>query len=276
MNGRNAISWEDKFKLDTWYVDHRTFWLDIKIILLTVKKVFFREGITSEGEATMKKFERDNQKLVAVYGASGYGREIMPLVRQQFSGEDTVKLYFVDDGVEDSMVNGVEVISYDEYVHLPGEKHITIAIADNALRRPLQQKCLDDNVNILSIQAENSVIMDEVSLGQGFILSPFVTITSNVKVGNGFHANLYSYVAHDCIIGDFVTFAPSVKCNGNVHVEDNVYIGTGAVIKQGTPDRPVVIGEGAFIGMGAVVTKSVSPGDTVFGVPAKPIRRARA
>jgi sugar transferase EpsL len=56
VNGRNAISWEDKFKLDVWYVDNRSIWLDIKILFLTVKKVFVREGISAEGEATMSKF----------------------------------------------------------------------------------------------------------------------------------------------------------------------------------------------------------------------------
>lgn len=56
VNGRNAISWEEKFKLDVWYVDNQTFWLDIKIILMTVKKVFFREGISAEGVATMPEF----------------------------------------------------------------------------------------------------------------------------------------------------------------------------------------------------------------------------
>lgn len=56
INGRNAISWEDKFKLDVWYVGNRSLWLDIKIILLTIKKVLVRDGISAEGEATMSKF----------------------------------------------------------------------------------------------------------------------------------------------------------------------------------------------------------------------------
>ncbi|CAN8138928.1 Uncharacterized sugar transferase EpsL [uncultured Thiomicrorhabdus sp.] len=56
VNGRNAISWEDKFKLDVWYVDNRSLWLDIKIIYLTLKKVVVRDGIAAEGEATMSKF----------------------------------------------------------------------------------------------------------------------------------------------------------------------------------------------------------------------------
>lgn len=56
VNGRNAISWEDRFKLDVWYVDHQNFLLDCKIGLLTIAKVFVREGISAQGEATMSKF----------------------------------------------------------------------------------------------------------------------------------------------------------------------------------------------------------------------------
>ena len=56
VHGRNAISWEEKFKLDVGYVDNQSFWLDLKILFLTVKKVFIREGISAEGEATMSKF----------------------------------------------------------------------------------------------------------------------------------------------------------------------------------------------------------------------------
>ncbi|MDP1540637.1 MAG: sugar transferase [Moraxellaceae bacterium] len=56
VNGRNAISWEQKFKLDVWYVDNQSLWLDIKILFLTVKKVLVRDGISAAGEATMSKF----------------------------------------------------------------------------------------------------------------------------------------------------------------------------------------------------------------------------
>jgi sugar transferase EpsL len=56
VSGRNAISWEEKFELDVWYVDNHSLWLDIKILLLTLKKVFVREGISAAGEATMTKF----------------------------------------------------------------------------------------------------------------------------------------------------------------------------------------------------------------------------
>jgi lipopolysaccharide/colanic/teichoic acid biosynthesis glycosyltransferase len=60
VNGRNAISWEAKFELDVWYVDNRSLWLDIKILWLTIKKVLVRDGISADGEATMRKFTGNN------------------------------------------------------------------------------------------------------------------------------------------------------------------------------------------------------------------------
>ncbi|WP_390346331.1 sugar transferase [Variovorax boronicumulans] len=56
INGRNALSWDEKFKLDVWYVDNHSLWLDIKILWLTVRKVLVRDGISAAGEATMSRF----------------------------------------------------------------------------------------------------------------------------------------------------------------------------------------------------------------------------
>ena len=62
VNGRNAISWKEKFKLDIWYVDNQSIWLDIKILLLTAKKVVIREGISSKGESTMPSFKGNDDR----------------------------------------------------------------------------------------------------------------------------------------------------------------------------------------------------------------------
>lgn len=61
ISGRNAITWQEKFELDIWYVENQTFWLDVKIILLTIKKVLKREGISASGEATMSRFRGNNE-----------------------------------------------------------------------------------------------------------------------------------------------------------------------------------------------------------------------
>ena len=155
------------------------------------------------------------------------------------------------------MVNGQRVLRYEEFLEAPAStRHAVLAIANSEVRKQLADRCVTGGVQPWTLIAANVVVMDEVTLGEGAILSPFVTLGSNVRIGRHFHANLYSYVEHDCVIGDFVTFAPGVKCNGNVVIEDHAYIGTGAVIKQGKPGQPLVIGRGAVIGMGAVVTRA--------------------
>lgn len=73
-------------------------------------------------------------------------------------------------------------------------------------------------MQFFEVRAANVVHLDDVQLGEGAILSPFVHLTSNIRIAQHFHANIYSYVAHHCVIGDYVTFAPGVKCSGNVVV----------------------------------------------------------
>lgn len=214
------------------------------------------------------------QPLYAVYGASGCGRGVMPLAREQLrnAGIASERLVFIDDKPEASWVNGQRVMTYREFLNAPAtERHVVLAIANGEIRQNLAQKCHRDNLRSWAVRAENVITLDAVELGEGAILCPFVTLTSNIKIGRHFHANLYSYVEHDCVIGDFVTFAPGAKCNGNVVIEDHAYIGSGAIIKQGRPGQPLVIGRGAVIGMGAVVTRDVPPGATVAGNPARPL-----
>jgi len=198
----------------------------------------------------------------------------MPLARNQLlaAGIPSESLVFIDDHSSASDVNGHRVVSYSEFLAIPAQsRNVALAIASDSVREELYLKLGDDGVAQWSIHASNAVVLDEVAIAEGAILCPFVTITSNIRIGRCFHANIYSYVAHDCEIGDFVTFAPGVMCNGNVRIEDHVYIGTGAVLKQGRPGEPLVIGRGAVVGMGAVVTRSVAAGTTVVGNPARPL-----
>jgi sugar O-acyltransferase (sialic acid O-acetyltransferase NeuD family) len=214
-------------------------------------------------------------KRFAIFGASGCGRGVLPLVRQQLQASLAVGEYdlvFVDDHPPAPVVNGHRVLTYAQWLLEPASsREINVAIANSRVREQLVQRCAADGVGFFQARAANVVQLDDVELGVGAVLCPFVTLTSNIRIGQHFHANLYSYVEHDCVIGDFVTFAPGVMCNGHVHIEDHAYIGAGAMIKQGLPGKPLVIGRGAVVGMGAVVTKSVPPGVTVVGNPARPL-----
>lgn len=210
---------------------------------------------------------------VAIFGAGGCGRGVLPVARGHWEAtSEPYELVFVDDNLPVAVLNGHAVKTYAQWLAQPASsRHVNIAIADSAVREKLAQRCADDGVHFFEVRAPNVVQMDNVLLGEGAILSPYVTLTSNIRIGRHFHANMYSYVEHDCIIGNFVTFAPGVKCNGNVVIEDHAYIGAGAIIKQGQQGRPLVIGKEATVGMGAVVTKSVPAGATVVGNPARPL-----
>ncbi|MCH7312334.1 acetyltransferase [Acinetobacter sp. ANC 4805] len=213
-----------------------------------------------------------SNQIYAIYGASGCGRSLMPVARQQLQRLGiSAELYFIDDSLQkQEIVNGHIALNYQSFKDLVShQKHVLIAIANSRIREKIANQLDIDGIQLWTVQADNTVMMDHIEIGEGAALSPFVTITSNIRIGKCFHANLYSYIEHDCIIGDFVTFAPGVKCNGNIHIDDHVYIGAGAVIKQGTPDKPLVIGKNAVVGMGAVVTKSIPPGVTVVGNPAR-------
>lgn len=214
-------------------------------------------------------------KRFAIFGASGCGRGVLPLVRQQLQASldsGLCDLVFVDDHPPAPVLNGQRVLAYAQWLSEPASsRHMTVAIANGRVREQLVQRCAADGVQFFEARAANVVQLDDVQLGEGAVLCPFVTLTSNIRIGQHFHANIYSYVEHDCVVGDFVTFAPGAMCNGHVHIEDHAYIGAGAVIKQGLPGAPLVIGRGAVVGMGAVVTKSVPPGVTVVGNPARPL-----
>ncbi len=214
-------------------------------------------------------------KSFAIFGASGCGRGVLPIMRQFLKGDleaGLADLVFVDDKPSAPMINGMRVLTYAEWLAEPASsRQINVAIANCRVRHSLVQRCAADGLQFYEARAANVVQLDDVQLGEGAVLCAFVTLTNNIRIGNHFHANIYSYVEHDCVIGDFVTFAPGVMCNGNVHIENYAYIGAGAVIKQGLPGAPLVIGCGATVGMGAVVTKSVPPGVTVVGNPARPL-----
>jgi sugar O-acyltransferase (sialic acid O-acetyltransferase NeuD family) len=218
-------------------------------------------------------------KLVfGLFGAGGYAREVMPLVEEAISiaTQDTTKssiqIFFVEKDRGADEINDYPVISEAEFFKIEcNRRYFNISIADSKKREHIATDCIAKGAIPMSIKSLHSIAYDRNEIGEGAIISANTVITSNVKIGKFFQLNIYSYVAHDCIIGDYVTFAPNVQCNGNVHIHNHAYIGTGAILRDGTLLKPLVIGEGAVVGMGAVVTKDVPPHTTVVGNPAKPL-----
>lgn len=216
-------------------------------------------------------------EIYGIVGSGGFGREVIPLVKQMLDDlpyRHEYKIVFIVENSECKSVSGYDVLSPEEFISSPyEEKYFNIAIGDSKVRERIASILIEAGAVPFTIKSHNSMQYDTSHIDNSAILCPFTCITADAKIGKFFHANIYSYVAHDCTIGDYVTFAPGAKCNGNVVIGNHVYVGTGAMIKQGTPKRPITIGDGAVIGMGAVVTKSVPPGVTVFGNPAKPLTK---
>ena len=216
-----------------------------------------------------KNLMEKTNKIFAVYGAGGCGRGLISFVKQNFNSKNT-RVIFIDDFLKEKKVDGYDVLKYATFKSIKLKfKYVIIGIANVNERKKISKKIQKDNINFFSLYSKQSIIFNKLDIGTGACISPFVTITSNVKIGRFFHANLYSYVEHDCEIGDFVTFGPGVKCNGNIIIEDNCYIGSGAIIKNGKPMNKLIIGKNSVIGAGAVVTKNVPKNSILIGNPAK-------
>jgi sugar O-acyltransferase (sialic acid O-acetyltransferase NeuD family) len=208
--------------------------------------------------------------IFGLFGLGGCARSIMPFARDIVARDHPgARIVFVDTYRDDKSVNSFDVLKEEEFLALPAKKYFNIGISDSKLRQRVAETCLAQGCIPLDLHAPDALAYAPNSIGAGSILCARTMITVNATIGKFFHANIYGYIEHDCVIGDYVTFAPRVSCNGTVHIGDHAYIGTGAILRQGKPGEPLTIGEGAVIGMGAVVTKNVPPGATVIGNPAK-------
>lgn len=190
---------------------------------------------------------------LVIYGAGGFGREVLTAARLR-------RAVLADDHPTGSVIGRDDIRLDDEVVFAIQNSRVRALLAGRPYR-------------FGSVIAPTAVMGTGVEIGEGAILCDFSMVTADARIGRHFHANIYSYVAHDCVVGDFVTLAPKACINGNVVLEDHVYVGAGAVLKQGVPGKPLRIGAGAVIGMGAVVTKDVPPGAVVVGNPARPLER---
>lgn len=208
-------------------------------------------------------------------GAGGHGREFMPMLRaslaQELAQGDVETLFVVEGQQAEGQVNGHRLLGLDAFLALEGRKYFNVAIGDSRVRQRIAELCLAGGATPFSALAPSAIVLEANELADGYLVSEQTVITANVKIGRFFQANCHCNISHDCVIGDYVTFAPGVRCNGNVSIGDHAYIGAGALIRQGRHGEPLRIGEGAVVGMGAVVLRDVPPYTTVVGNPARPL-----
>ena len=206
------------------------------------------------------------KKNLAIYGAGGFGRETLQAILR-LEGAD-IDIAFVDDSQKKRQVSvdGYPVLSLEQA--LSQRRSFCVAIADGEIRKRIFGQLHSSNATLFDFIAQTAIISKLAVIDIGAIICEHVTLTSNCRIGKFFLANIYSYVAHDCVIGDYVTFGPRVSCNGRIVIGDGAFIGTSAILRQGTSEKPLRTGAGAIVGMGAVVTRDVEPGAIVVGNPA--------
>lgn len=210
---------------------------------------------------------------IAVYGAGGFGREVAWLAESCGTADERWDVVcFVDDTPEHhgSVINDIPVMGLAEArERFPGARLVT-AVGGPALREQLAEQAAAAGFPFATLVHPDTRRSRWVEMGEGTVICAGNILTTNITLGRHVQINLDCTVGHDVVMGDFTTLAPGVHVSGWVHMGRRVYVGTGAAILNGTSDAPLVIGDDAVIGAGACVTKSVAPGTTVVGVPARP------
>ena len=203
-----------------------------------------------------------------IYGASGFGREVIDLVRdiRSYSELECLEnIVLIDDNPNLLNVSGLNLIPSHDFKPEMGE--VVVAIADPDIRQSIVNKLPEETVYATLIHP-SAQIGRNTKISKGSIICAGVIITCNTQIGIHSHLNLGTTVGHDCNIGDYFTTAPHVNISGSCSIEDNVYFGTKAATKQG-----VNIVSDVIVGMGANVLKSLIEPGTYVGTPAKLIVR---
>lgn len=213
---------------------------------------------------------------IAIYGSGGFGREAAWLIEACNDSDPRFDIVgFIDDDVtlHGSIVNGLRVFGLAEVADkFPGAEVVA------ALGSPRQRQGIVERAGALGFQfpslvhprVERSRWME---IGVGTIVFAGSILSTNVRLGNFVQVNPGCTIAHDAILDDYASLAPGVHISGFVHLGSRAYVGTGAVIINGSPAKPLTVGDDAVIGAGACVTKSVAAGVTVVGVPARRVVR---
>lgn len=203
-------------------------------------------------------------------GAGGFAREIFSYIKNEnliyagykFGGflsdyKDDLQGFNIDYNIVDVIMS----------VKLHSSDAVIIAVADCDLKEKLFEHYTNVGVKILTYIHSTAYIGNNVIIGDGTVICPYATLTSDIRIGVAVTINVHSSIGHDAILGDYCTLSGHCDVTGHVYLESKVFMGSHALVIP-----KIKVGEGAVIGAGSVVISKVKPGATMFGNPAKKIK----
>ena len=210
-------------------------------------------------------------KDIVIIGAGGFGREVKTIIDAINANSKTYNfLGFYDDTIaKGTMINNFPILgNLNDLNALNTTVGVLLGIGDPISKSKIIESLKNELLHFPTIIHPSVIISDDdVSIDNGCIICAGTIITCNIKIGKFVTLNLMCTVGHDTTIGDYSSFMPSVNISGEVHIEEKVYVGTGAKIIN-----RLEIGKSTIVGAGAVVSKSLPENCTAVGIPAKPIK----
>lgn len=208
---------------------------------------------------------------IVIYGAGGFAREVAWLAQ---SLEYQVACFIDDDESRwHSVLNDIPVLGLQEARQRFPDAPIVGGIGDPRVRETVMEKALGAGFTSGTLIHPNVERSDTITIGEGAVICAGNILTVNITLGRHVQINLDCTLGHDVILEDYSTLAPGVHISGWVHLGKRVYVGTGAVIINGTQDKPLVVGDDTVVGAAACVTRSLPAGITAVGIPARPLKK---
>jgi sugar O-acyltransferase (sialic acid O-acetyltransferase NeuD family) len=208
---------------------------------------------------------------IAIYGAGGFAREVAWLAEE--CGYTVVCFIDDDPAKTDKTLNDCPVLAVEDAAERFPTAAVAAGIGDPSSRESVTNRARSHGFGLATLVHPRVEKSRWITIGTGVVICAGNILTTNIVVGDHVQINLDCTVGHDVALGEYATLAPGVHLSGCVRVGRRVYIGTGAVIINGNAQEPLTIGDDAIVGAAACVTRSVSPGATVVGVPAKAMSR---
>lgn len=211
-------------------------------------------------------------KSVVIVGAGGFGREVLEIFKDQNRVSKTWDILgFIDENKElhGKMVNGYPVLGGLDWLRKHNNENLgcVCAIGTCETRKRVVEKLQEMNVNFYNAIHPSVVMSEFVELGSDVIICAGSILTVNIKIGDHVHVDTNCTIAHDAVIANYCRLNPGVRINGENHLGEGVYVGTGATFIQ-----QVSVGSWSTIGAGAVVISDIPENVVAVGVPTRVVR----